>query len=582
MHSTRRFFFTILATLLTLTLSSNTSYGSSGSGWIPTTPLDDDPTFHSVTFQDFLPLEFNYSVLRSSNQQGQFVCSSTSDANCASNSMFQYNSILKVCQNSSDSDCIDSINTIDNSGKTTPATFLRYTVTNHLNAYPADSTTKIPAGDVPSIWNIPSAPHASGSEYAVVAGENGEVDKNGLESKTGRYLQVSLIPVKLKDFGKGKQSQAGGWENKVIPGVYYDFCRTSLRSGQNFTDCGHVNDDDCLLPTNEQGMCYAEEDFNGEPVFNVSLKLSKEPNGWIHGRITDPNISITKESSGNIKLSVVAGPTSVPLVRQSGLWSTLPDNLKQFWVDCFNNTLCGNWIYRGQNPTSDIIGLNQTLEGQAKINSNVYPYAFGKRALAGMAAIAPLIGDKSNAFHKAWSFRTLTNQEMNGSDSCFTKTPGIKGIVSTNSTTYSAGPPVLTDGSLQYQVASPHYMPDGKTPFKGFYHLVMSTETARCIYGFSAAPISASIQVVSADGTTDVATTSTAEKNGWLYLSATGFTFSAPTIKVKLEQQSSAPVVSAPIAVNTKKITITCVKGKTTKKISGTNPKCPTGYTKRK
>jgi hypothetical protein len=27
-----------------------------------------------------------------------------------------------------------------------------------------------------------------------------------------------------------------------------------------------------------------------------------------------------------------------------------------------------------------------------------------------------------------------------------------------------------------------------------------------------------------------------------------------------------------------KKFTITCIKGKTTKKVSGTNPKCPKGY----
>ena len=30
-----------------------------------------------------------------------------------------------------------------------------------------------------------------------------------------------------------------------------------------------------------------------------------------------------------------------------------------------------------------------------------------------------------------------------------------------------------------------------------------------------------------------------------------------------------------------KKFTITCIKGKTTKKVSGTNPKCPKGYKKK-
>ena len=80
------------------------------------------------------------------------------------------------------------------------------------------------------------------------------------------------------------------------------------------------------------------------------------------------------------------------------------------------------------------------------------------------------------------------------------------------------------------------------------------------------------------------------EKNGWLYLSAKGFTFSSPTINVKLSQEKvvvvptptptpSAVASVAPVAK--KSVTITCAKGKTTKKVSGESPKCPTGYKKK-
>ena len=585
MHNSRRFIITVLATLLTLTLSTNTSYGSSGSSWIPVLPEANAPTFHSVTFEDYLPLQFNYSVLSTSDQDGSMICKSTTDSACASMPLFQYNSIFKVCESSIDTDCIAKFNAVDESGNLLDTKFSNYTVTNHINAYPADAKYKIPAAGMPSIWNIPSLPHKDGTEFAIVAGENGEVEQGGTESaKLGRYIQVSVVPVVLKDFGKNGNTHSAGWNQAFIPGVYYDYCTTSEKvQGQRFMNCGHVIGDDCFLPTNEEGKCYQQVDYVGTPKFNIQLRLSKEPNGWIHGRIADPNVSISKDSTGNVNLSISATSTPVPKVYQGGLWENLPNNLQNFWVDCFkvNYLLCGMVNY-GQGSNLDWNFLSRTLEGQSKINANVIPYSFGDRALNAMASISPLIGDKANATKTSWSFRTLTNNEMNGSNKCFTSRPGIKGIVSTNSTTYSAGPPELKDGYLQYKVSSAHFLPDGKTTFKGFYHLVMSSETARCIYGFSSAPISASIQVVSADGTTDVATTSTAEKNGWLYLSATGFTFSAPTIKVKLEQQPSAPVVSAPVAVNTTKITITCVKGKTTKKISGTSPKCPTGYTKRK
>jgi len=81
-------------------------------------------------------------------------------------------------------------------------------------------------------------------------------------------------------------------------------------------------------------------------------------------------------------------------------------------------------------------------------------------------------------------------------------------------------------------------------------------------------------------------------KDGWLQLSAKNFTFSAPTIRIKLTQdQAVKPVeksssnqskeeskASTPVASAKKIKVINCVKGKLTRKISGVNPKCPTGF----
>jgi hypothetical protein len=77
------------------------------------------------------------------------------------------------------------------------------------------------------------------------------------------------------------------------------------------------------------------------------------------------------------------------------------------------------------------------------------------------------------------------------------------------------------------------------------------------------------------------------EKDGWLKMKAAGFTFSEKQIKVKITQEPSAgatpaPAASAvPVAVAKKKSTITCVKGKTTKKVSAVLPKCPAGFKKK-
>jgi hypothetical protein len=102
----------------------------------------------------------------------------------------------------------------------------------------------------------------------------------------------------------------------------------------------------------------------------------------------------------------------------------------------------------------------------------------------------------------------------------------------------------------------------------------MSSIFARCLYGFSQAPIGATISVVSESGTPDIATTLVREKDGFLNLAAYNFTFSSPTVRVKLTQEVVKPVVL-------KKTTITCVKGKIVKKVTATNPLCPKGYKKK-
>ena len=576
-----------LVSLLAISILATSTPAQAGNdtSWIPKDSNYWDPTVHSFAFADNLPLPFQYSVLQGDSFPDIFICKSTSDPFCAQSQILNYNSILKVCSTSADTNCVAEVSSIDAAGNPNPGKFFKYTVNNHLNSFPADPVAGIPAGDMPSIWSIPSAPHASGSDYAIVAGLNGNVDRSGHETVIGNFMQLSLIPVVLKDFGKGKNSQDGGW-TAPLPGIYYDYCTEFQQTDHNKNvNCGHVNGESCLFPTNDQGMCYAEEAFGDSQRFNVKVKLAKEPTGWMHGRMVDPVISITPGSAGGVNLSVTAGATAVPMLYQTAAWASLPSSVQNLWVDCFKDQrFCGWSVTRGSGATSAFNELGQTLEGNAKVNLLTFVHAFGTLPLKVMSAVAPLVGDKSNLLSSTWSMRTLSNMEMNGSNKCFTNTPGLKGIVTTNSTAYSAGPPEFKDGSLNYQVSSPHFSPDGKTPFKGNYNLVMRSDVARCIYGFSNAPIKASISVLSSDGNNDVSTTVAAEKDGWLSLSANNFQFSAPIIQVKLSQDKPAVVTqSTAVApkVSNKQVTVTCIKGKTSKKVTAAKPVCPKGYVKK-
>jgi hypothetical protein len=143
---------------------------------------------------------------------------------------------------------------------------------------------------------------------------------------------------------------------------------------------------------------------------------------------------------------------------------------------------------------------------------------------------------------------------------------------------YDGSVPSFANGFLTYNVAGMHYMPDGVTPVQGTYDMVMADSVARCLYGFSNAPISGTISVSEDNGVQNVATTTVSDVGGWVHLAAYGFNFSNPVITAKLTQ--AAPVV---IAAPSKTTSITCVNVKNKKlikKITAMKPVCPAGYKK--
>jgi hypothetical protein len=166
----------------------------------------------------------------------------------------------------------------------------------------------------------------------------------------------------------------------------------------------------------------------------------------------------------------------------------------------------------------------------------------------------------------------------NSNQYCY-KSDTVNGIVTTNATAYTSGAPYFnkSTASLDYKVASPHFDAKGNVNI-GHYNLQINSEVARCLYGFTSAPISATVSVISSNGENQVATTTLKESNGWIYLTAAGFTYSSPTLRVKLTQEKE--MTAQPIAVP-QKISITCIKGKQTRKVTGVSPKCPAGYKKK-
>ena len=491
------------------------------------------------------------------------TCSSDTDASCVGHPL-SYQAVLPYCASATSVDCVVDFGTISASGQKTSATFARYFPPTAQNQYTGDLARHLPTGVAGSIFTLPSSPHAGGNMYYLAAALRGGASGNSnfnldnfsvrvypVQLQTLNYAETFNTGYSLND--RGRQDGTKYW-GAAGPGYY----------GTNF----------CVANSVLEKLCASRFAFPADTTYFVKLRLQDAPNGWMHGRVANPDISITPDGS-NTDIQIVANPVAVPVVYKMYNYVDMPTDLQsKYDKGTGSYVLDPNFI---RNPSGTPGGRSAPNADPTKRNVINACNGWSATCMDQLKLWLPYVNNKATALLSYWSVRTLDPQEMNNASSCFSDSKSLTGIVTTDSTQYSDGPPTFNkaDGTLTYQVASPHFGTNGSV-FKGTYDLVMRSDVARCLYGFSKAPVSATISVTGADGTSEVATTVVGESNGWLHLSANNFEFSAPTIQVKLSQ---APAVVTPTKTVPQTKTITCVKGKVIKRVIATT--CPTGYKKR-
>ncbi|MEY4365597.1 MAG: hypothetical protein RLZZ305_941 [Actinomycetota bacterium] len=391
-----------------------------------------------------------------------------------------------------------------------------------LNDYAGLASAGVPDGLPPGIWSLPGAPHAFGSDYLVTVQITGMMS-NGDALKPLRSFSASIDPVSIY------QSNCDVRFNGMCKDGYFE---ETSSSGQVNVKYGGVakDQDDGFRCANwgEDSKCTLRHSFPAGVKFSLKVRLRTTPTGWLHGRMQDPNASITTEN-GVTTMTIDAEPTRVPAVSGFAQWNDLPSNLQDYWnkvcpPDC-GGTRIGN-------PQTDAPTVRNSVMGAS-------PYS--TKAFELLSLFRDFVKDKAAALPGFWKVRTLSYGEMSNAGDCIKSATGVAGIVSTNSTLYSEGPPSFnaTKKTLDYKVAAPHYEKDGTSVFKGRYNLMIRSDVARCIYKFTSAPISSTIEVIEENGTPSTAITNVSETNGWVRLDASGFSFSAPTVRVSITQASA-------------------------------------------
>jgi len=148
--------------------------------------------------------------------------------------------------------------------------------------------------------------------------------------------------------------------------------------------------------------------------------------------------------------------------------------------------------------------------------------------------------------------------------------------------------------ALVMQVGAPHYDVDGSV-VEGWFEGKVRGRYLTSRFGIKPeqAAGNARLEIVYNNGEKKIATIVAMynKATDWVSLNGYGFTYSSPKLLIKFDNPveelkpdvnstDKTPVAAAVPQKVLKKVTITCRKGKTTKKVVAVNPKCPAGYKK--
>ena len=516
------------------------------------------------------------------------LCDSITDSDCATALKFSFNANLPPCVAGFTTNCVSELYLVDAKGVKSNATFKKFATDEAKFSWNGGGVDRVPSSRPESIWEVSGLAGIGSAQFAVSAVVSGSYrpKKNDLfiNRVTGTINSVSEVIRVGRKRSEGFTSEVTWMDTST---VITDKENTYWNGG-----FGWQSPDDCAAVATD--ICYQRQPMPTGVSLGMKIRLAKPVVGWIHGRFKAPKVEIKNESSDQV-IDVRGEPITIPVI---GGYFEESNVSKTIWEEFLKHPY-------GTIGTSDY-GTARRIQGFYPLDSLL--------PLTRLEKYLELFNDQASATPSVWMFASVENKSLEeslkklGSGSkCVLDNPSVSGIVATNATSYLGAVPEYDEkeGALNYRVAAPHYDTNRKE-FLGTYDLVVDSKVARCIYNLDASAVKATVEIIASDSGSRVVASILSEKDGWLTLGTYGFTYSSPTIKVKLAKETAAttpaptaqastpsptpsPSASAQVATSTAqpsvspavsktKITIVCQKGTTKKKISGANPKCPKGY----
>ena len=464
--------------------------------------------------------------------------------------------------------------------KDSPASLTTEWARTNIDLFPGELINNV-AGSRSSLWTFPGITHKNGDQF-LVSYQIGTPVYNDKLNYVESYTEIEVQPV--------------------VPSVE----GTTPGPDENLTFSSGWTDSKQCFWSSKVTYCLKFYPFDNTDLrfrFTINLTNTSESlksNTWMYTHSFSPYIQQNRVSGSLTSQEIIfeLSPTAVQIptiVLDS-------ESLVMDYVETIMPPL--------QNPHSEEVRasyeetkrqmLEQYLSG-IRLNGGNYTVAINENSFAFGSTYLMGKQDKFMSPKNTKEFIGLRVQSLPlGSagasgelyqtlESC-PPTFGIAGLISTNATATETTPPTLDKATqtLKYRIAAPHLKENGELN-SGFYRLQLNPQVAKCIWGDNLLGAKAEVSVINDSGEVQVTTSTFLFNKDAAIFEISGFHYSAGTINIKLlvpssTKPSNTQATDSPQKTPTAKskvTTITCVKGKTTKKVTAIKPKCPVGYKKK-
>ena len=467
-------------------------------------------------------------------------------------------------------------------------------------------TSVLPKSARSSIWTFPGMEHSGGSKFLVTF----KILRGGNDERL--LLSTAATEIAIVPISDSTQSITKSEIEERMP--YLALTGEPNTKSRCFYD-----------PVAMKKYCTQREEFTSINPIRLVVNLKAHLDiftiiDWFTARNLNTEILLKRLNDGSADITFQGTPISV-------------NSAESFRPATVENFVLGRKIWNSAFASTQLPGikpyeydLNQTqCFNPAPYNSNPNPNcnAFAEATLqhgfSSEDSMGYFIWSELEKYYPVtpkdpatvWNFKTMNPL---GADflelrKCSSRSEP-SGVLSSNATLLVPSPPKWNkeNESLDYNLASTHFDANGKV-VTGFYELRVSVVVAKCLWGNDLSQAKVQIQIFSAsDSAIQTVEVSKLEiKDGYISFKATGFHYSANEIKLKIlgaknlqtsesttSNQPASPTPTPTATVPTvsptpkiaiaspkKMVTITCAKGKISKKITALKPACPTGYKKK-